>query len=187
MKSGTLVIWGMWDALYQRCTRLRYVEKGRNIFRIVLLRYRGETLTTSDNREIRAGDLILRLHIHNYRFACECDGIENDIKMVLLLRRMVAHSLPQLASYLAALPQSHEIKGIVGTTMLNKGVEQLGFSISDVPMNWFFAYKRWYLKYLLLIIHRNGWERMKNFDQRTTLSRVYMSKEELLRRYLPTS
>lgn len=187
MKSGTLLIWGMWDTLYQRCTRLRYVEKGQNIFRIALLRYRGETLTTSDNRQIREGDLILRLHIHNYRFACACNGIEDDIKLVLLLRRMITSSLPQLAAYLAAMPQSQEIKGVVGTTMLNKGVEQLGFSISDVPMNWFFRYKRWYLKYLVVIIHRNGWDRLRKYDQQATLKRVYMSKEELLHRYLPSS
>lgn len=185
--SGSLVIWGIWDAVYQRCTRLRYIEKGRNIFRIVLLRYRGETLTTSDNRQIRAGDLILRLHIHNYRFACECKGIEDDLKLVLVLRRLVANSMPQLAEYLAALPQANEIKGIVGTTTLNKGVQQLGFSIADVPANWFYRYKHWYLKFLLLLIHRYGWNRMKNYNQRTTLSRVYMSKEELLRRYLPSS
>ncbi|MGE5703137.1 MAG: YkoP family protein [Clostridia bacterium] len=187
MKSGKLLLWGLWDTVYQRCTRLKYVDKGRNIFRIVKVPYRGETLVTSDNQQICSGDLILRLHIHNYLFACECNGIADETRVVLRLRRLIVSSLPQLALYLATLPQSQQIKGVVGTTMLNKGVEQIGFTVSDVPMTWFFRYKRWYLKYLLLAIHPNGRERIKNYNKRTTLKRVYMSKEELFRRYLPSS
>jgi hypothetical protein len=185
MNTGILLLWGVWDALYQRCTRLRYVDKGKNIFRIVLLRYRGEPLITSDNQQICPGDLILKLHIHNYYFANICRGVRDEMRIVLLLRRQVVQSLPQLACYLRSLPEADQIKGIVGTTMLHKGVEPLGFSISDVPMNWFFRYKRWYLRLMLRIIHPDGRERLQRWDQYMPLKRVYMSKDELFRRYLP--
>ncbi|USG67241.1 hypothetical protein NDK47_08200 [Brevibacillus ruminantium] len=178
-------LWGIWDKLYQRCTRLQYIEKENNIFRIVRLRYRGEPLVTSDNRMISAGDLILKLHIHNYYFATLCSGVKNDLRIALLLRQQILRSLPQLASYLNAMEEQDVIKGIVGTTMLNKGVEPLGFSISDVPMNWFFRYKRWYLKIMLRLIHPDGKGRLKTWKHEVPLKRVYMSKEELLRRYLP--
>lgn len=185
MNISILTIWGIWDSMYQRCTRLRYIEKGKNIFRIVLLRYRGESLLTSDNMVISSGDLILKLHIHNYFFATLCRGIKNDTRIVLLLRRHVIISLPQLATYLASLEEVSDIKGIVGTTMLHKGGEPLGFSISDVPMNCFFRYKRWYLRLMIRIIHPDGKERVQKRDQLLPLKRVYMSKEELFRRYLP--
>jgi len=185
MNAGILLLWGIWDTLYQRCTRLRYVEKGKNIFRIVLLRYQGETLVTSDNQEIRPGDLILKLHIHNYYFATLCRGVKDETRIVLMLRRQIVQSLPELAKYLQSLPEVEEIKGVVGTTMLHKGVEPLGFSISDVPMNWFFRYKRWYLRLMMRIIHPDGKERVRRWDTCMPLKRVYMSKEELLRRYLP--
>jgi len=183
MNAGILRVWGAWDTIYQRCTRLRYIEKGNNIFRIVLLRYRGEPLHTSDNRVIQTGDLIVKLHIHNYFFATLCQGINDDLRAVLLLRRHILQSLPKLAAYLAALDEVEEIKGIVGTTMLHKGVEPLGFSISDVPMNWFFRYKRWYLRLMVRLIHPDGKQRLARWDQ-MPLKRVYMSKEELFRRYL---
>lgn len=185
MNTGILMLWGVWDAIYFRCSRLEYINKGDNIFRIVLLRYQGEPLITSDNQQISSGDLILKLHLHNYFFATLCQGVKDETRVVLLLRRHVIKSLPQLAAYLNSLPQADQIKGIVGTTMLHKGVEPLGFSISDVPMNnWFWHFKRWYLKLIMRIIHPNGKERIKSWDNYLPLKRVYMSKEELFRRYL---
>ena len=183
MNTGLLMLWGYWDSIYQRCTRLRYVEKGNNIFRIVLLRYRGEPLITSDQRIINPGDLILKLHIHNYYYATLCKGIKNDLRLALLLRRHILLSLPKLAAYLERLERQEEIKGIVGTTMLHKGVEPLGFSISDVPMTWFFRYKRWYLRLMLRIIHPEGKRRVQSWKQEMPLKRVYMSKDQLLGRY----
>ncbi len=186
MNSGILSIWGLWDSIYQSCSRLEYIEKGKNIFRVVLLRYRGESLVTSTQKVIQSGDLILKIHIHNYLFANLCKGIKNDTRMILMLRRHIIESLPQLAAYLATHPQAEQIKGIVGTTMLYKGVEPLGFSISDVPMTLFFRYKRWYLRLMLRIIHPNGVKRLETFDRNLPLKRVYMSKEELFNRYLTT-
>ncbi|GED55489.1 hypothetical protein BBO01nite_47300 [Brevibacillus borstelensis] len=184
MNTGILILWGIWDELYQRCTRLRYIEKGNNIFRIVRMRYRGEPLVTSDNRVISKGDLILKLHIHNYYFATLSKGVKDDLRVALLLRQQIMRSLPQLASYLNNMEERDEIKGIVGTTTLSKGVTPLGFSVSNVPMSWFFRYKRWYLKLMIRFIHPDGKKRMKTWDQDVPLKRVYMSKEELLRRYL---
>jgi hypothetical protein len=185
MNTGILMLWGVWDTIYQRCTRLRYIDKGNNIFRIVLLRYRGEPLVTTDQRVICQGDLILKLHIHNYYFATLCKGVKDDLRVALLLRHHIMRSLPQLAAFLDGLEERDRIKGIVGTTMLHKGVKPLGFSISDVPMTWFFRYKRWYLRLMVRLIHPDGKRRIERWDYNMPLKRVYMSKEELLRRYLP--
>ncbi|WP_019123493.1 YkoP family protein [Brevibacillus massiliensis] len=187
MNSGILVLWGIWDTLYHRCTRLQYVDKGRNIFRYVLLRYQGELLITADQQEIGPGDLILKLHIHNYLLAKLFYGINNDVKLALLLRRYSQQSLPQLAKLLAEHPRAREVKGIVGTTLLYRGVEPFGFSVSDVPINWFFRYKRWYLKLMLSILHPEGRKRVRKGQQDLALKRVYISKDELLRRYLPAA
>lgn len=185
MNAGILSLWAAWDMIYQRCTRLQYISKGQNIFRIVVLRYRGEPLLTHDNCRIQSGDLIIKLHIHNYYLATLCKGIKNDTRMILLLRKLIMDSLPQLASFVAAHPRLAELKGIVGTTMLTKGGEHLGFTITDTPDTWFFRYKRWYLKLMLRVIHPEGSKRLQR-SQHMQLKRVFMSKEELFRRYLPT-
>ncbi|MGZ0050273.1 YkoP family protein [Brevibacillus gelatini] len=45
MNTSLLMLWRYWDEIYQRCTRLTYIEKGKNIFRVVPLRYRGGAIT----------------------------------------------------------------------------------------------------------------------------------------------
>lgn len=183
MNTSLLMLWRYWDEIYQRCTRLTYIEKGKNIFRVVPLRYRGEPLRTSDERIIQDGDFILKLHIHNYYFASLCRGVQDELRVALLLRRHILQSLPKLAAFLEAMEEREKIKGIVGTTMLHKGVVPLGFSISDVPMNWFFRYKRWYLRLMLRLVHPDGKRRLQTWKQDMPLKRVYMSKEMLLARY----
>lgn len=183
MNTSLLMLWGCWDEIYQRCTRLTYIEKGNNIFRVVTLRYRGEPLLTTDHRIICDGDLILKIHIHNYYFAKLCKGVKDELRLVLLLRRHILLSLPKLATFLDSMENKEQIKGIVGTTMLHKGVSPLGFSISDVPMNWFFKYKRWYLRLMLRIVHPDGRRRLRTWNHEMPLKRVYMSKEQLLQRY----
>ncbi|MBW5469626.1 hypothetical protein GPJ61_17440 [Brevibacillus formosus] len=183
MNTSLLMLWGYWDEIYQRCTRLTYIEKGKNIFRVVVLRYRGEPLVTTDNCIIHEGDLILKLHIHNYYFATLCKEVKDELRVALLLRRHILQSLPQLATFLNSMENKDQIKGIVGTTMLHKGVKPLGFSISDVPMSWFFRYKRWYLRLMLRFVHPNGKQRLQSWNQEMPLKRVYMSKELLLNRY----
>ncbi|GEC89027.1 MULTISPECIES: YkoP family protein [Brevibacillus] len=183
MNTSLLMLWGYWDEIYQRCTRLTYIEKGKNIFRVVVLRYRGEPLVTTDNYIIHEGDLILKLHIHNYYFATLCKEVKDELRVALLLRRHILQSLPQLARFLNSMENKDQIKGIVGTTMLDKGVKPLGFSISDVPMSWFFRYKRWYLRLMLRFVHPNGKQRLQSWNHEMPLKRVYMSKELLLNRY----
>ncbi|MED1947104.1 MULTISPECIES: hypothetical protein [Brevibacillus] len=183
MNTSLLMLWGYWDEIYQRCTRLTYIEKGKNIFRVVVLRYRGEPLVTTDNCIIHEGDLILKLHIHNYYFATLCKEVKDELRVALLLRRHILESLPQLATFLNSMENKDQIKGIVGTTMLHKGVKPLGFSISDVPMSWFFRYKRWYLRLMLRFVHPNGKQRLQSWNHEMPLKRVYMSKELLLNRY----
>ncbi|RNB52627.1 hypothetical protein AAFJ72_15235 [Brevibacillus gelatini] len=183
MNTSLLMLWRYWDEIYQRCTRLTYIEKGKNIFRVVPLRYRGEPLRTSDEQIIQDGDFILKIHIHNYYFASLCRGVQDELRVALLLRRHILQSLPKLAAFLEAMEEREKIKGIVGTTMLHKGVVPLGFSISDVPMNWFFRYKRWYLRLMLRLVHPDGKRRLQTWKQDMPLKRVYMSKEMLLARY----
>ena len=68
--SGLLTAWRIWDQIYYHCTRLKYVDKeNRNLFRVVVKRYGGEPLVTSDGVSLKKGDWYAKLHLHNCLFA----------------------------------------------------------------------------------------------------------------------
>ncbi|MBO8170412.1 MAG: hypothetical protein H0Z33_00795 [Bacillaceae bacterium] len=184
MNNALIWAWEIWDQIYERCTRLEYIDRHNNIFRIVLLTYRGNPLTTGDGKIINHGDPIIKLHIHNCRLARKFSGVTSDVKLGLLLRKEILHSLPALACYVKQNPACQHVKGIVGTTMLYRGARGLGFSVADVPDTTFYRYKNWYLKLMMSLMHPEGRNRIKKNTQHLKLKRVYMSTDELLDRYL---
>lgn len=184
MNGGLLAAWRWWDAVYQRCTRLQYVEKGENLFRVVLLKYHGDPLTTRDGVRIEPGDWILKLHLHNLMLAETLRKAPPGAQLGIRVLREIRRSLPGLARYVASHPRRSEIKGLMGTTFLYRGAESLGFDVCDVPPTLYFRYKNYYLKGLLWLMHPEGYKRLAEKKNYLITRRVYMSTDELLRRYL---
>ncbi|MGG3161250.1 hypothetical protein ABEO87_05920 [Geobacillus stearothermophilus] len=124
------------DPLYYACSRLEYVggkENGcRSIFRVRLLRYKGETIRLSDGTTIAANDWLLKIHLHNVRLLRELMQYRGDIQKGRYIFEQVKASLPYVAHHLYHHEQSACIKGIIGVTMLNKGCERLGFDVIDI-------------------------------------------------------
>ncbi|MBP1155390.1 hypothetical protein ACVLD2_000698 [Paenibacillus sp. PvR052] len=50
---------------------------------------------------------------------------------------MIERSLPELALYVRSHSKCHEIKGIIGITMLNRGYDKLGFEAVQISFTWY--------------------------------------------------
>lgn len=184
MNGGLLTAWRLWDSIYYQLTRLQYVDKASgNIFRIVVLQYKGRPLETSDGITIQSGDYIARLHIHNCKLAQMLKGIDDENRMVLIVLREIRKSLPRLAQVLVHHPQYPEIKGLVGTTMLYRGARPLGFDVADMESGWYQQFKTVILKLMLFFFHPEGMNRFKRKPEFLIPKKVYISVDELMRRY----
>ncbi|OEF99604.1 hypothetical protein BHF71_08250 [Vulcanibacillus modesticaldus] len=184
MNDGLLRFWMIYDFIYQHLTRIEYVDKENgNIFRVVFCKYRGPKLVTHDGVEINNGDPIVKLHIYNYKLTKMLKGIDNDIKLGLTALKIVKNSLPGLARYVEQHPKGENVKAIIGTTILHRGVSKLGFDVEYVPNKLRYKIKNKYLIFLLSLIHPDGRKRIKRRQEELTLKRVYISKEHLLNLY----
>lgn len=184
MNNQFLILWKIFDTFYQRLTRIEYVdEKNGNIFRVVFCKYHGQKLITNDDVEIVNGDLIVKLHLYNYKLTRSLYGIENETKLALTTLRLVRESLPGLAKYIECNPKGEKVNAIIGTTLLHRGVNKLGFNVEYVPNKIRYKIKNKYLKLLLAAIHPNGIKRLDCRKDVLNLKWVYISKDELLKRY----
>jgi len=184
VNAGLFQAWRVLDYIYQHITRLEYVDKENgNIFRVVFCKYRGPQLETKDGVIIRQGDPIVKLHIHNLRLSSMLKGIENEARLGLKTLRIVKASMPELARYIEKHPKGQQVKAIVGTTFLHRGVKKLGFDVARVPSTLKFRWKNVYLKFLLFMIHPNGKERLKTRPEELNIKRVFISKQHLIHRY----
>lgn len=184
MNISLLNLWRVWDVIYYHTTRLQYIDKKTNLFRIVWKPFWGDTLVTKNGSVINKNDIVLKLHIHNFRLA-EIIYKKRDTKALgILLLREVRNSMPGLARYVAHHPNSDQISGVVGTTFLHRGVEKLGFSTTNPIESKVYQIKSMYLKWMLWFMHPDGKSRLGDQKDKLTIKRVYISKQELLDLYL---
>ncbi|MBE3553769.1 MAG: hypothetical protein IMW85_01945 [Thermicanus sp.] len=184
MNSYLLRVWGLWDRIYYYSSRLQYVEKGENLFRVVLMPYWDRTpLYTRSGTMISKGDLVVKLHIHNYKLAKILFERKGAHALGLILLREIRRSLPGLVRFIDHHPNREQIKGIVGTTFLYRGAENLGFTVYSPPLTLKMRIKNWYLRWMMRMVHPQGKDRLDRQAEPLMVRRVFMSKAELYRYY----
>lgn len=171
-----LWIWKLLDPLFYLCSRLHYIDvnKTSNVFRVRITKYKGKTLILSDGTRISKNDFLLKIHLHNVRMLNESRKIKNELKRARLMYRQVLHSMPALARYLKDHPEERNIKGVIGITTLNKGVQALGFECF-LPESRLY---RFFKRIGQLPIFWLSSSSLKNFHKHK-LSYLLLSKEKL--------
>ncbi|WP_120188618.1 YkoP family protein [Ammoniphilus oxalaticus] len=181
--SKIIHAWSILDKLYFRCSRLEFVDEQRdNIFRVRLLTYRGPSLSFEDGTTIQSSDLLLKIHLHNYRLMKEMESIDHDIKRALYVYQRVKQSLPGLAHFFVNHPQCDDIKALLGITVLNRGVKPLGFQVSKISNPAYRTLKGWFQLPMMMLLQPH---KRLTLLKKGPLAPNYlmMTKEQLVNRY----
>lgn len=185
MNGALLTTWRLWDKIYYRCTRLCYVDQqNKNIFRVVIKKYGGKPLRSEQEVVISPGDYYVKLHFHNCQLAHRLAGMTGEMRLGLAALKEVKTSLPALAKFVAEHPNADKITGIVGTTILYRGAQPLGFFVRDIDSPLVRWYKTFFFKLILSLCHPEGVARIYRKSDKLVAKRVFMSKRDLLERYL---
>jgi hypothetical protein len=179
-----LKIWTLLDGLYFSCSRLHYVnQEENNIFRVKLITYRGRKISLANGNWIQANDLMVKIHLHNCLLMSEIAHIKSGIKRALYIYQRVESSLPGLADFIAKHPKAESIKGILGVTILSRGVEHLGFEVKEIPNLYYQKMRQLYMKPLFILSSSNhikgSWKKDKFVPKF-----LVMSKDQIFSRYL---
>ncbi|MDP4084146.1 MAG: hypothetical protein Q8934_05970 [Bacillota bacterium] len=182
MRVKILWIWKLFDPFFYFCSRLHYIQPmktSQSVFRVRVTEYKGKEMILSDGVRINKHDLLLKIHLHNVRLLFDLLKVKNDIQRARLLYKVVLYSMPALAKYLKAHQKENCIKGIIGITMVNKGVKHLGFECF-FPSNRFY---RWIKKMGQLPISFLSVSSIKSI-RKHNITYLVMSKEKLYQTYL---
>lgn len=176
-----LPLWGIIDQIYYQCNRLHLVDPPNgNVFRVRLTRYKGGPLEMSDGTFVQSGDPMLKIHLYNYQLMKQMIHMDSDIRRALYVYEAVEKSLPGLAFYIRSHPNMEQIKGIIGITLLNRGIKRLGFDSFDINNK---MYRSWKKSYMILLhgLCHGGSASIQSGKHEPKF--VVMSKEKLLNRY----
>ena len=184
MQQLMVQLWNGWDMIYYLCTRLTYVNKGNNIFRVIVKPYQGEPLETEDGYWLRPGDYYVQIHLHNVLLAKELRRLPpSEFAWAVMLKSCIRSSLPDLARFVNEHPRSDQIKLVLGTTCLYRGATRLGFEIKDIAYPRYKLWKSIGIRIIFLFCHPQGWKKFFRRKGPFIPKRVFMSKEKL-KRYL---
>ncbi|MBA4544081.1 MULTISPECIES: hypothetical protein [Thermoactinomyces] len=173
-------LWQLWDIIYFLFTRLNYVDKGKNIFRVSVKKYRGELIQTADGAILERGDWYVQLHLHNVLLArLLLQSSAREFGWAIMLRRLISSSLPALIRFINHHPQHNEIQVILGTTLLYRNANRLGFEVSDISNPKTRWIKSLTAKCIFLLCHPNGLREMSGRKNDLIPKRVFISKKRL--------
>ncbi|WP_233269738.1 YkoP family protein [Heyndrickxia camelliae] len=174
------------DALFLYFRRLEYTFTNQNektIFRVRITKYKGHRVDLSDGTSINKNDCLLKIHLHNVRILKEALSLRHPLQRSLAIYRMVEQSMPSLAMYIDNHPKSTQIKGIVGITMINRGVTHLGFE-KFLPNSRFYKLFKFCTQFPIFLLATTSIS-MRNIKKQCP-TYLFMSKEKLFEKYLDT-
>lgn len=178
--------WQLIDTVIRRFSGINDPGKGTpSIYRLALRRYHGRDLHLPGGTVLHKGDYYAELHLNNDYILELTDQSNSTAGRGFNLLRSVQEAMPVIARYLAEEPRYQKAKAILGTTLMHRGADRLGFAVYDPKPGIFSWLARWYEIWLLILFHPDGPKRYKKYKHKLTLKQVAMSRAELVRRYLP--
>lgn len=186
IRQAALSAWLLWERCFHALFRLKPASplnpKG-SFLHYRITEYSGETIVLGDDDRLERGDKIVELHMNNellYEFG---RNARSTVQLAIQLVRAMEKTMPQLAEALLRRKDLATIKAVLGTSMVNRGVEKFGFIVVDLPKGWFSFMTRIYLKLLLSIIHPQGKDRLGERKEMLVPKRLAMPMKEVILRY----
>jgi peptidoglycan/xylan/chitin deacetylase (PgdA/CDA1 family) len=176
-------IWLRWESLVHALLKLKSVDSGNPLLYYRICTYHGPTISLSSEESISSGDRIVELHLNNkmlFRMAADTRSI---VQLAVMIIRSVNKLMPKITETMRSNPDFSGIKGIYGITMIYRGTNQLGFTVTDLPKGLFSLITGYYLRTLLYILHPDGKKRIETKSELLTPKIVVMSTKALMKRY----
>ncbi len=178
---GPLAAWQAWELLANRLWPKTEIPKAPyGLLSLRLSPYRGSPLLLPDGTLIRDGFLVGELHCNNQAIlSLVASGRKNPFAAC-------REDLRRLASWLEEVDKERAIRAICGFTILVKAARRLGFVPRNPEMGLRRRFEKFYMTGLLILYSIQGSRRVFQGSTPTTLPcEVWMSRDELLRRYGP--
>jgi peptidoglycan/xylan/chitin deacetylase (PgdA/CDA1 family) len=174
----------LWEAYERAWAGLYRLEPvgDEGVITAGLTAHHGAPVTLGDGTTVVDRDTVAEVH-YGRHFLRRLHRHASDRRRAVALRRGSATALRDLAALVISDPRYHAVKALRATSLLWEGAQYLGFEVHPMEGAWARRTLGWYLRTLMARDHPAGRRRLEG---RTLEPRVlWMSREELLRRYAP--
>lgn len=177
-------LWIAYERILLKVLQINPVDRSNPLLRLRVRPYHGnQPILLDDGTAIRKGDRIVELHLDNRQLFQLGALSSNSTQLAIQLIRGMQHLLPKVSERIQRDPAFRGVKGLYGISLMNRGPQQLGFTVVDLPRGIFAGITKWYLRLLLAVIHPSGNQRLQKKNELLVPKIIVMSSQELLARY----
>jgi len=183
-KRMLLAVWMRWEHLFERLFHIEPIDRSNPLLKLRIRKFRGSRpIVLPDGEVIRHGDLVAELHFDNELLLHIGSNSNSSVHLAIQIIRRAETLMPQMGQMIHRDPKYREVKGLYGISILHRGVKQLGFTVIGMPKSLFSFVTRYYLRWLMYVIHPLGRERLKLKPDEMVPKIIAMSRKELVSRY----
>lgn len=174
-------VWNIVEVWFAFHYRIRPLNE---IFRIGQSEWRyGQRMDAAGQITIQDGAKGLELHFQNETLIALSQANTNRAMVQGL--KMTKQGLTDIARILLYHPDYQHIEVLQAVTLMNRGIELLGFHVEELPNQATTRRLEEYSRFLMGLYHPQGFRRLKQGTHEMSLKLVWMTKTELLTRYFP--
>ncbi|AWB45661.1 polysaccharide deacetylase family protein [Paenibacillus sp. CAA11] len=182
-KKAIVFLWLLWEKLFHFMFSLQTTNKENPIFHFRVRTYSGDPVALKQGGALRKGDQILELHFDNKRLFDIGSKSKSSVHLAIQLIRNVEKTLPELAQYITKHPALKNVKALYGVSLINRGPEQFGFTVTDLPDGFFAKSTKVYLKLLMRVIHPAGQDRVRRHADQMVPKLIVMPIDTLIEQF----
>ncbi|MEC2343513.1 polysaccharide deacetylase family protein [Paenibacillus barengoltzii] len=182
-KRCIVALWLVWEKIFHILFQLKTPEPEDPFLHFRVRSYHGEPVEMNNGKTLQSGDQVMELHFDNKKLFEYGTRARTSVHLAIQMIRKVEKTLPLFAKYVIEHPELKEVKALYGVSMINRGPEQFGFIITDLPKGWFASSTKIYLKLLMSVIHPAGTSRLKEQPQELVPKMIVMPMDVLLERF----
>nr|WP_243734928.1 polysaccharide deacetylase family protein [Paenibacillus turpanensis] len=182
-KELLVSLWLGWEKVYHVLFKLKPVSPKDSFLHLRITRYSGPPIRLNNGEVLQSGDKVAEIHLDNGILYQLGSKSRSSMHLAIQLIRAMDRALPHLVVMLRQRSDLAQIKALYGVTMINRGVEQFGFTVTELPKGTFAVLSKWYLTLLMNVIHPRGKERLHERSELLVPKILAMSMTELTARY----
>lgn len=180
IRRKLLKLWRIWEWFYSKWYHLQEVpSKGIGLLRISVQPYRGKKFILQDGTEINPGDLTVELHLNNENALMLHQQSSSPIRTGIKFARQLELSWEGLREMVRRGQIPLEVKAFHGVTLLYRGRLEPGTEVHELS-RWTRVWLSLYLRWLMVLYHPQGWQRLKTRKEVWVPKAIWISKKGLL-------
>lgn len=162
MKKLLSHIWFLWECIFEKATGIRHISNEKTILRIAIRKYHGEKLVLSDGTTLIKGDKYGELHLDNKVVFNLTSHNSSTVFIGISGLKEIRRAFKILKEHINTNPDFKDINVFIGYTLLNKGLNKLGFDVIDIKSSFKRILFSLYEKLLIIILHPEGIKKIKS-------------------------